>query len=140
MKRISLVAVVCLAACTDERYTGPMDGPMAAATVIGRVAGPDGQGMAGVGVVLEAKTLNSCANATMDRDSVVTSETGEFQATVRNWGTEFIVCARVRVFPGAAFAADSADRPSVRMHSLRPDTVRIDIVMRPSTAPRTPES
>ena len=131
MLRIASVAICAwLGACGETLK--PLDGALATATVMGRVVGPTGEGIAGVRVVVEARVLNSCANARMDRDSVATNELGEFRATVGNWGEEFTVCARVRVSPGPLFASDSVERIGVRMHHQRPDTVRVDIVLRPS--------
>jgi hypothetical protein len=131
MLRMTLVFVCAwLAACAETLK--PVDGPLATATVVGRVVDPSGEGAAGISVVVEARALNSCANARMDRDSVATDQMGGFEATVSNFGEEFTVCARVRVTPGSMFAADSVERVSVRMHYLTPDTIRVDIALRPS--------
>lgn len=124
---LAVVAVIC--GC--ETALVPVDGPMASATIYGRVADPSGEAVPGVAVVVEARAL-SCANARLDRDSVVTDDLGMYSATVLNWGEGLTVCARVRVLPQAVFAQDSVERTAVRMHYLDPDTIRVDIVLRPS--------
>ena len=128
--RLALLGLCALVACRD--FVRPIDGPLATATILGRVASPNGIGVAGVSVVVEARSQSSCANSRMDRDSVLTDANGEYRATVMNWGLEYTVCGRVRVRPASSFAADSVDRTPVRMHHLSPDTVRVDIVLQPS--------
>jgi hypothetical protein len=104
---------------------------MASATIYGRVTGPSGDGVPGVSVVVEARAMN-CANARVDRDSVVTDGLGMYTATVLNWGEEFTVCAKVRALPAAGLAPDSVERTPVRMHYLDPDSIQVEIVLRSS--------
>ena len=131
MRLVLLVPIVATIGACDKSL-GPVDGPMASATIYGRVTGPNGDGVPGVNVVVEAQAMSSCANALMDRDSVVTDGLGMYTATVLTWGEEATVCAKLRVLPQAGFAPDSVKRTPVRMHYLDPDSIQVDIVLRAS--------
>ena len=124
-----LSAVACLGC--HERI-GPVDGPMATVTIYGLVTTPSGSAAPNVTVAAEAHVNASCANPRMDRATVVTGEMGNYRATLGNWGEEFPVCVNLRVTPATGlYAVDSVQRAPVYMRSVGPDSVRVDIVLRP---------
>lgn len=131
MKVLRVAALLGLLSCSA---TGLIDGPMAAVTVFGTVSLPNGTPAAGVSVIAEARAQASCATGSLDRDSVMTNAAGRYRATLLNWGNQFSVCVALRVVPpeGMAFATDSAQRVPVLMRSSNPDSLRVDIVLRPS--------
>ena len=133
LKALCLCTAVCLATGCSETLQ-PIDGPMASVTVYGVVSQPDGTPAPGVSVLIEARAQVSCANGQMDRDSVVTDAAGGYRAALLNWGSQFSVCVALRVAPDAAsgFALDSVQRAPVVMRAANPDSVRVDMQLRPS--------
>jgi hypothetical protein len=134
MPRLAAViaALLLLAGCSESPVV--VD-PVAQVTVYGQVSRPAGGPAPGVSVVVEARE-RSCANheRTVAADSAVSGASGEYRVVLWNFGTAITICVNARVVPppGTGSAVDSAQRAPVQMRSKDPDSLRVDIVLRPT--------
>jgi hypothetical protein len=127
--RTAVICAILLAAC--RKPVAPVDGPMAAVTIYGSVTGQEEAGVAGIRIVVEARTQGSCANPPMAKDSTVSDVSGRYRITLLKSGSQFTVCVNARGATGS-YARDSVQLAPVQMRSQNPDSVRVDFPLRPS--------
>jgi hypothetical protein len=124
--------LLALAGC---RADGLVDGPMAVVVLRGTVTDTLGNPVAAAVVRVAWRPGDTCTGLLASGPASITDGDGRYVAQLGEWGAEFRACVRVIAEPPqlAPLWPDSTVRSGVNLRSVgTPDTVTIDVVLRPS--------
>ena len=141
-RHLSIAAGSCgillvLAGCRADTIVAEriVDGPMAGVVLQGRVTDILGSPVALATVRVAWRPGQTCTTPLPSGPAATTDGDGRYLAVLSEWGVEFTACVRVLADPPpeASLSPDSTLRSGVHLRSRgTPDTVTINVVLRPS--------